>query len=74
MKPAEYPSVNHFSQANPSGPGQDDVPALLRRVADTVETLGPVDIHELVLHNELTADGDWNSITVHFAASSAAES
>ncbi|HCT77235.1 MAG TPA: hypothetical protein DGG94_07475 [Micromonosporaceae bacterium] len=74
MKPAEYPSINHFSQANPVGPGQDDVPALLRRVAATIETLGQVDIQDLVLHNEITADGFWYSLTVYFAAGSAAES
>lgn len=58
--------ARHFSQANPLGPGQDDVPALLRRVADSIEGLGRVWVQDLVLHNETTADGNWYSITVYF--------
>jgi hypothetical protein len=44
--------ANHFSQANPAGPGQDDVPALLRRVAETIAGLGEVRIIDLVMHNQ----------------------
>lgn len=53
--------MRHFSQGNPAGPGQDDVPALLRRIAESIEQLGQVWIQDLVLHNEVTADGDWYS-------------
>lgn len=59
-------SVRHFSQANPEGDGQDDVPALLRRVADSIERLGPVEVQDVVFHNEVTADGDWPAMTVYF--------
>jgi hypothetical protein len=60
-------SIHHFSQSNPGGPGQEDVPALLRRVAATIEELGPVKVYDLVMHNEITDDGDnWPSITVYF--------
>ena len=59
-------SIEHFSQANPVGDGQRDVPALLRRVAESIEALGPVDIQDLVMHTETTADGDWPSLTVYF--------
>ncbi|MEV7013648.1 hypothetical protein [Streptosporangium sp. NPDC051022] len=59
-------TMHHFSQANPKGPGQEDVPALLRRVADTIEELGNVEIHDLIMHNEITEDGDWPSLTVYF--------
>lgn len=59
-------TVNHFSQANPEGPEQADVPALLRRVADTIESLGGVEVMDLILHNEITADGDRPSFTVYF--------
>jgi hypothetical protein len=62
----ESSTVHHFSQANPAGPGQDSVPALLRRVADTIEQFGSVEIQDLVLHSEVTADGDWWSATVYF--------
>ncbi|MFE9097259.1 hypothetical protein [Streptomyces sp. NPDC007264] len=59
-------TVRHFSQANPAGAGQDDVPALLRRVADTLEGLGPVEVQDVVMHTEITADGLWPSLTVYF--------
>lgn len=59
-------TVEHFSQANPMGPGQGDVPALLRRVATSLERLGEVEVQDLVLHSELTEDGsEWPSITVY---------
>ena len=59
-------TAEHFSQANPKGPGQGDVPALLRRVADTIDTYGSVVVQDLVLHNEITEDDSWYSITVYF--------
>ncbi|MDP9866032.1 MULTISPECIES: hypothetical protein [Streptosporangium] len=59
-------TMHHFSQANPKGPGQADVPALLRRVADSIEDLGNVEVHDMIMHNEITEDGDWPSLTVYF--------
>jgi hypothetical protein len=61
-------TIRHFSQSNPKGLDEGDVPALLRRVANTLEELGPVKVMDLVLHNdELTAEAeDWYSITVYF--------
>ena len=57
----------HFSQANPRSAGQDNVPALLRRVADTIDELGDVDISDLILHSEITSDGENRpSITVYY--------
>lgn len=59
-------SARHFSQSDPAGPGQDDVPALLRRVADSITDLGQVEVLDLVMHNEVTEDGDWPSVTVYY--------
>lgn len=59
-------TAHHFSQANPAGQGQEDVPALLRRVADTIESLGEIRIMDLVMHNEITAEGDWPSIIAYY--------
>ncbi|MET7389407.1 hypothetical protein ACFYPT_03325 [Streptomyces sp. NPDC005529] len=59
-------TIKHFSQANPEGAGQANVPALLRRVADTIESLGSVEVQDLVMHTEITADGDRPSLTVYF--------
>lgn len=63
---AESWTCRHFSQANPEGPGQDDVPALLRRVAKSVEELGAVNVHDVTFHTEVTPDGNWHSMTVYF--------
>jgi hypothetical protein len=59
-------TAEYFSQANPRGPGQGDVPGLLRRVADTIGEHGPVDLQDLVLHTEVNEFGSWPSITVYF--------
>ncbi|MGC4758289.1 hypothetical protein [Micromonospora sp. NBC_00330] len=65
---SRFSTVRHFAQANPAGPGQDSVPALLRRLADSIEELGDVEVADVVLHQEITADadGDWWSGTVYF--------
>jgi len=59
-------SAEHFSQANPEGPDQADVPALLRRVADTLEGYGESRVQDLVLHNHVNDHGTSPSITVYF--------
>lgn len=61
-------SAQHFSQANPAGPDQDDVPALLRRVADSIAELGEVQVLDLVMHVEVTERGNWPSVTVYYTA------
>ncbi len=59
-------TASHFALGNPAGPGQDDVPRLLRRLADALEDYGRIEVHDLVLHNEVTAEGEWPSVTVYF--------
>ncbi|MET9027679.1 hypothetical protein ABZW96_18985 [Nocardia sp. NPDC004168] len=59
--------INYFSQSNPAGQGQEDVAKLLRTVAASIEELGDVSIQDLVLHNEITSDGVWPSITVYYS-------
>ena len=59
-------TAEHFSQANPAGPEQGNIPALLRRVAETVEGIGPINVQDLILHTEVTDDGPWHSLTVYF--------
>ncbi|MFF7146249.1 hypothetical protein ACFZB5_34600 [Streptomyces nodosus] len=59
-------TIHHFSQANPAGPGCDNVPALLRRLADSIEALGPVAIQDVVIESEMTEHGPWRSGTVYF--------
>jgi hypothetical protein len=60
-------TVRHFSLANPKGPGQEDVPALLRRLADHLEERGAIDVQDLVFHAERDDEGeDWPTVTVYF--------
>lgn len=60
-------TVEHFSQANPVGQDQGSAPALLRRVADTIDALGPVKVQDVVFHAELAEDGrDWPTMTVYY--------
>ncbi|RJO75769.1 hypothetical protein D5S18_13350 [Nocardia panacis] len=66
MNSTEYQTL-HFARANPAGPDQANVPALLRTIASTIEGLGPVTVGDLILHNEVTADGNWPSITVYYS-------
>ena len=64
--PGKY-TINHFSQANPEGPGQENVPNLLRRVAETLEAAGSITVQDLVLHSEITEDAeDRPSLTVYY--------
>jgi hypothetical protein len=67
-KPPKPPawSAEHFSLANPRGPGQGDVPLLLRRVADAIGEYSPVEIQDLILHAEVNEYGSWPSVTVYF--------
>jgi hypothetical protein len=59
-------TINHFSQSNPDGEGQGDVAALLRRVADSLDSLGDVQVEDVTFHSE-TADGeDELHVTVYY--------
>ncbi len=73
LDPRDHWSVYHFSQANPAGPGQSDVSALLRRVADSIDARGDIEVQDLVMHTEVTADGDWHSITVYYHRATAGD-
>lgn len=42
------------------------MPSLLRRVAETIKKLGEVEVLDVVMHTEVTNDGDWHSLTVYF--------
>jgi len=59
-------TVLHFSQSNPSGEGQGDVAALLRRVADSIERYGDITVEDITFHYELTDGEDDLRITVYY--------
>jgi hypothetical protein len=50
----------HFAKANPVGPDRENVPVLLRRVADSIEELGDVDISDICFHNDFDIGGEPN--------------
>jgi hypothetical protein len=67
--PAKKPkswAIRHFSQANPEGKGQADVPVLLRRVADSIEAFGHIEVKDITFQTEITGGGPWHSLTVYF--------
>jgi len=60
-------TIRHFSQANKPGPGQGSVSALLRTVADTIDTIDSIEVQDIVMHTEVTGDDEyWVSMTVYF--------
>lgn len=62
----KWSMVHHFAQSNPTGPGQGYVPALLRRVADSIEALGDVDVQDITFSTEVTGDEDDLTMTVYY--------
>lgn len=61
--------ARHLSMANPRDDGHDDLPRLLRRLADRLEALAvdPMDVLDLTLSQEMTEDGPWWSFTLYWA-------
>lgn len=66
-------TIFHFQQSNPLGPGKGNVPALLRRVADSIERMGDVEVYGLTLNPPtLRPDNDdWPSLAVYYDDKSA---
>lgn len=59
-------TISHFSQSNPAGAGQADVPALLRRVAESIEALGDVDVQDITFSSAATGTEDDLTMTVYY--------
>lgn len=59
-------TIFHFSQSNPSGEGQGDVSALLRRVADEIELLGDVQVQDITFTSSPTDAEDDLTVTVYY--------
>ena len=62
-------SCQHFSLSNPEDDGADDLPRLLRRVADVMEEYDilPADILDLTISQETSGDRPWWSVTVYWS-------
>lgn len=50
----------------PHGPLHADVPALLRRVADSIADLGDVDVQDLTFRSELDDGEPWPAVTLYY--------
>ena len=59
-------TICHFSLSNPTGNGQGDVAALLRRVADQIESLGDVQVQDITFTSAPTDTEDDLTVTVYF--------
>jgi hypothetical protein len=61
-------SCRHFSLSNPAGRTASDLPRLLRREASSIADRGimPMDILDVTISQEMTADGPWRSATVYW--------
>ena len=62
-------TILHFSQSNPAGAGQGDVASLLRRVADSLDGLGDVQVQDVAFRSAVTANEDDLGVTVTTTAS-----
>lgn len=63
---SEQWTILHFSQSNPTGAGQGSVPALLRRVADSIDALGDVQVQDITFSSEVTGEEDDLTMTVYY--------
>ena len=64
----------YFSLSNPLGPQQADVPDLLRRLADNLESQRPIEVLGLTFSIDLDPEAnDWPKFTVYYLPLSATE-
>lgn len=57
----------HIRLSNPAGPGQADVPRLLRAVADLLERIGDdIDVLDLGFREDKHRDGPWTAMNIYY--------
>lgn len=54
------------AQSNPSGDGQENIPALLRRVVESLENLGSVEVLDMCFHTTLGSGADDPTLVVYY--------
>jgi hypothetical protein len=59
-------TLYHFTVSTTRGPAQDDVATLLRHVADALDGLGALDVHDITFHVDWNEQGPWPSMTVYY--------
>ena len=65
---SEWWTSRRFSLSNPRDDGSTDLPRLLRRVADEIDSRGidPMDILDLTVSQQITEDGPWWSVNLYW--------
>lgn len=71
--PPEPWTCRHIKVSNPAGPGSQDVPRLLRAVADMIERIGDVRVLDLVMQEDRSASGTWTAMNIYYQKSLLAE-
>lgn len=68
MAPEEW-TCRHFSLANPRDERPSGLAQLLRRLADEIDErkIGAMDLLDVTISSEMTADGPWWSATVYWS-------
>ena len=63
----EY-TIHHFSLSLPNAEGKDNVPNLLKHLAETIEQMeNDIEIQDIVFHNDEDAEGNnWPVFTVYY--------
>jgi hypothetical protein len=70
--PARY-TMLHFTQNNRPGTGFWHVPSLLRSVADTIERIPDVRVHDITFHKDYVDDNREMYMTVYYSIADAEE-
>ena len=61
-------TIFHFSQSNPKGRDQGNVPRLLRGVAKTIAEKGDITVQDITFHTELDDEAEWwPALTVYYS-------
>jgi len=57
----------HIRLSNPAGPGDPDVPRLLRAVADLLERIGDdIEVLDLGFRQDQHRDGPWTAMNIYY--------
>jgi hypothetical protein len=62
-------SCKHFTMGNPRNEAPTNLPTLLRRIAAEIERreIDPMDLLDVTIHQEMTEDGPWWSVSVYWS-------
>lgn len=60
-------TCRHIRLSNPAGPGEPNVPRLLRAVADLIERIGDdIEVLDMAMHTDRHPDGVWTAMNIYY--------